>query len=172
MQEENGRARFPCEVVGVIASEAEFRAAVEALLAEGFVRADLSVLASHDSIDAAGRPASTWRDASVALLGDLRYEVPLVASGAVLLAGGPVAATIAAVIGAAVGGVAVRDLLEEVTAKPHTEEFARAVDAGSLILWVNVVDEARLERAVRLLEEHGASNVHIAHPTTASELTP
>jgi hypothetical protein len=172
MQEGNDRGRFPCEVVGVIAGEEAFRAAVEALLAAGFVRADLSVLASHDSIDAAGRPASGWRDASIALLGDLRYEVPLVASGAVLLAGGSVAATIAAVIGAAVGGVAVKDVLEEVTAKPHTEEFARAVDAGSLILWVNVGDEAKLDRAVRLLGEHGASNAHIAHPKTASELAP
>ena len=172
MQEASGPTRFPCEVVGVITGEAEFRAAVKALLAAGFVRADLSVLASHDSIDAAGQPASTWRDASVALLGDLRYEVPLVASGAVLLAGGPVAATIAAVIGAAVGGVAVKDVLEEVTAKPHTEEFARSVDAGSLILWVNAVDGTRLESAERLLKEHGAINVHVAHPaTTASEVT-
>jgi hypothetical protein len=170
---ETAPARFPCEVVGVIASEADFRAAVAALLAQGFVRADLSVLASHDSIDAAGKPASSWRDASVALLGDLRYEVPLVASGAVLLAGGPVAATIAAVIGATVGGVAVKDVLEEVTAKPHTEEFARAVDAGSLILWVNVTGEGELQRAERLLKEHGAINVHIAHPArAASTLTP
>jgi hypothetical protein len=170
---EKAPARFPCEVVGVIASEADFRAAVEALLAGGFARADLSVLASHDSIDAAGKAASSWRDASVALLGDLRYEVPLVASGAVLLAGGPVAATIAAVIGAAVGGVAVKDVLEEVTVKPHTEEFTRAVDAGSLILWVNVASEGELQRAERLLKEHGAINVHIAHPARAtSALTP
>ncbi len=172
MQDASDEVRFPCEVVGVITSETEFRAAVKALLAAGFVRADLSVLASHDSIDAAGQPASTWADASVAMLGDLRYEVPLVASGAVLLAGGPVAATIAAVIGAAVGGVAVKDILQEVTAKPHTEEFARAVEAGSLILWVNVADGSRLETAARLLKEHGAINVHIAHPpTTAAELT-
>ncbi len=177
MQGEGGRGRtgvrFPCEVVGVIASEAQFRAAVEALLAEGFVRADLSVLASHDSLDAAGKPAPGWRDASVALVGDLRYEVPVVASGAILLAGGPVAATIAAVIGAAVGGIAAKDMLQEVTAKPHTEEFARAVDAGSLILWVNVSDEGELQRAERILGEHGAINVHIAHPTpTTSALTP
>ena len=156
----------------MIAKEAEFHAAVEALLAHGFVRADLSVLASHDSIEAAGHPASTWQDASVALLGDLRYEVPLIASGAIVLAGGPVAATIAAVIGAAVGSVAAKDLLQEVTAKPHTEEFARAVDAGSLILWVNVADDTGLEKAVRLLREHGATNVHIAHPASASAINP
>ncbi|MFO1153196.1 MAG: hypothetical protein U1E42_05970 [Rhodospirillales bacterium] len=167
MQGDSGRNRFPCEVVGVIAKEAEFRAAVEVLLAHGFTRTDLSVLASHDSLDAAGKPATTWRDASVALVGDLRYEVPIVASGAVLLAGGPIAATIAAVIGAAVGGIAVKDVLEEVTAKPHTEAFARSVDAGSLILWVSVSDADRLATAERLLKEHGANNVHIAHPSSA-----
>ena len=173
MQDASGRGRFPCEVVGVIASEAEFRAALKALLADGFVRADLSVLASHElrsKRPAAPRPLG--EDALVALLGDLRDQVPLLASGAIVLAGGPVAATIAALIGAAVGGVAVKDLLEEVTAKPHTEEFARAVEAGSLILWVNVGDEAKLDNAVRLLREHGAGNVHIAHPATASALIP
>ena len=171
MQDASGRGRFPCEVVGVITSEAEFRAALNALLAAGFVRADLSVLASHDSIEAAGRPASTWHDASVALLGDLRYEVPLVASGAVVLAGGPVAATIAAVIGAAVGGVAVKDYARGgngETAHRGVRPLGRRRQPDSLGQ-CRRRREAR-QAPIRLLKGHGAINVHIAHPSTASAL--
>lgn len=160
--------QLPTEVVGVIDTRDQFEAAVKALLAAGFERSELSVLASHDSIEAAGKPATSWRDALQAMVGELKYEGPLVASGAIFLAGGSVAATVAALIGAAVGGVAVRDVLQEVTAKPHTEEFARAVDAGSLILWVAVDDRNRLAEAMSILERNGATNVHVANRKTAS----
>lgn len=160
--------QLPTEVVGVIDTREQFEAAVKALLAAGFERSELSVLASHDSIAAAGKPATSWRDALLAMVGELKYEGPLVASGAIFLAGGTVAATVAALIGAAVGGVAVRDVLQEVTAKPHTEEFARAVDAGSLILWVAVEDRSRLAEAMSILERTGATNVHVANRKTAS----
>lgn len=160
--------QLPTEVVGVIDTRDQFEAAVKALLAAGFERSELSVLASHDSIEAAGKPATSWRDALLAMVGELKYEGPLVASGAIFLAGGSVAATVAALIGAAVGGVAVRDVLQEVTAKPHTEEFARAVDAGSLILWVAVEDRSRLAEAMSILERNGATNVHVANRKTAS----
>ena len=46
------------------------------------------------------------------------------------------AATLAALIGAAVGGMAVKEVLEEVSSAPHTVDFKRALDAGSIILWV------------------------------------
>lgn len=165
MSDGQPRVQFPCEVVGVIASREQFDAVVAATLADGFARSDLSVLTSRDSIDAAGKPATSWRDALQGLVGELKYEGPLVASGAIFLAGGPVAATIAAVIGAAVGGAATIDVLQEVTAKPHTEEFARAVDAGSIIIWINVTNPASLEQATAILERHGAANVHVAYPS-------
>ena len=143
------------------------------LLRSGFERADLSVLASHESLEAAGRPGKSWREAMLALVGELKYEGPLVASGAIFLAGGPVAATIAAVIGAAVGGAAVVDLLGEVTAQPHTEDFARSLAAGSVILWVRAPDEARRAKARDILTACGADNVHVARlerePTRAAE---
>jgi hypothetical protein len=67
----------------------------------------------------------------------------------------------AAVIGAAVGGAAVVDLLGELTATPHTEDFARSLAAGSVILWVRAPDEARQARARAILEASGAANVHV-----------
>src|SRR5512147_2139196 len=159
------------EVVGLFAERESFERAVEELLRNGFERADLSVLASHESLEAAGRPGKSWREAMLALIGELKYEGPLVASGAIFLAGGPIAATIAAVIGAAVGGAAVVDLLGEVTAKPHTEDFARSLAAGAVILWVRAPDEARESWARAVLEANGATNVHIVRPGSERRTT-
>lgn len=155
-----------CEVVGLFALQNEFEKCVEALVKGGFARSDLSVLSSHQSIDAAGKPAKAWKDALSALVGELKYEGPLVASGAILLAGGATAVMISGLIGAAVGGVALKELLDEVTSTPNTEEFSRSVAAGSIILWVCVENSERESTASRIMTESGATNVHIHHPDT------
>ncbi|MCH7485822.1 MAG: hypothetical protein IIC04_02435 [Proteobacteria bacterium] len=149
------------EAVGLFADRDSFEAAIEALKGTGFERADLSVLGSHESIDAAGEPGNPWKDVLTALVGELKYEGPLVASGAILLVGGTVSATIAGIIGAAVGGVAVKEILDEVTSTPHTEDFARSLEAGSVILWVRTPDEERERAATAILEQNGGVNVHI-----------
>lgn len=149
------------EVVGILSDRTQFEKAVEGLLAAGFSRADLSVLTSHDSIDAAGREPKSWRNALVALLGELRYEGPLVAAGLIALAAGPVGAVIAGAVAAGVGGAAVKELLDEVTSVPDSEDFARALAAGSIILWVCVDDEAQELRARGVLTGAGASNIHL-----------
>ena len=155
------------EVVGLFGNRAGFEAAVAALLAAGFERADLSVLASHESLDAAGRPAKPWRDVLTALVGDLKYEGPLVASGLIFLAGGPVTSTLAAVAGAAVGGMAAKEFLEEVTAQPHTDDFARSLEAGGVILWACAETDARREQATAILIAHGGQNVHVSERARA-----
>jgi len=148
------------EVVGLFAGRDAFDAAVLRLTEAGFDRADLSVLASHESLQGAGKPGRAWRDALVALVGETKYEWPLVASGAILLAGGPLAATVAALVGAAVGGVAMKELLDEVTATPHTAEFAQALDAGAVILWVRADDDTRERQATAILQQAAAGDVH------------
>ena len=148
------------EVVGVFADREQFEAAIRALLAAGYERRDLSVLASHESLDAAGKPSKPWKDAITALVGEVKYEVPLVASGAILLAGGSVAALIAGLVGATVGGMAVKEVLDEVTSSPHTDDFARALNAGSVILWVQIPHGEKESISATILEECGATNVH------------
>ena len=66
------------EVVGLFADRDSFEAAVAGLTEAGFARTDLSVLGSHESLDAAGEPGKQWKDALVALVGELKFEVPLV----------------------------------------------------------------------------------------------
>lgn len=148
------------EVVSLFADREHFEAAVNELLEAGFKRTDLSVLASHESLDAAGKPGEPLKDVVTALVGELKYEVPLVASGAVVLAGGAVAASIAGLIGAAVGGLAVKEVLDEVTATPHTDDFARALDAGSVILWVRVENEADEAKVKAILDKNDGANTH------------
>ena len=148
------------EVVGLFADQGPFEAAIKALLGSGFEHAELSVLASHESLEAASTTQPRWQDRLTALVGELRYEGPLVASGAILLAGGATAAWLAGVIAATVGGLALKELLGEATATPHTDHFARSLAAGSLILWVRADTPEREEAARRILAAHGASNIH------------
>ncbi len=159
----NGAVSSTREIVGLFADRKSFEAAVAALLNEDFERTDLSVLSSHESIDAAGGPGKPWKDALQALAGELKYEGPLVASGAILLAGGGFAATIAGIIGAATAALGAKELLGEITSTPHTEDFARSLEAGSIILWVQVADKNKEALALRLLEKAGGTNVHIHH---------
>ncbi len=155
------------EVVGLFSGRDSFEAAVNELKDAGFERADLSVLSSHESLDAAAEPGTPWKDALTALVGEMKYEGPMVASGAIYLAGGTIAAIAAGIIGAAVGGVAVKEILDEVTSAPNTEDFARSLDAGSVILWVRAVDAGRQDKAIKILEKHNATNVHIHQEATS-----
>ncbi len=156
------------EVVGLFADRVSFEAAVAGLIEAGFPRTDLSVLGSHESLDAAGEPAKQWKDAFIALVGELKFEVPLVASGAIVLAGGPTAALIGGLIAAAVGGIAIKDIIGGVTAIPHTEDFARAVEAGSVILWVRAANAAGEDTAGAVLRANGGTNVHVHEHSPAA----
>ena len=148
------------EVVGTFADRDHFQQAVSRLLADGFGRADLSVLSSHDSLDAT-KPATKWKDALAAVAGDIKYEGPLVAAGLIALASGPVGAAIAARVAAGIGGMAVKEVLDEVAALPDSADFERALAAGSVILWVMVADQLGEEKAKRALAETGAANIHV-----------
>ncbi len=148
-------------MAGLFADRGGFENAVKALIETGFERSDLNGLSSHESIDAAGKPGDPWKDVLTAMIGELKYEGPLVASGAILLVGGPFAATVAGLIGAAVGGVAIKELLDQATSTPHTEDFARSLEAGSVILWVRAEGEKRQSKAISILDDAGGANVHI-----------
>ena len=149
------------DAVGVFAEREAFEAAVAELKAAGFDHSDLSVLATREAIEAAGTQEESWSDVFTAFVNEIRYENPLFASGMIFLAGGPVTATIAGIIAAAVGGLAVKDVVEEVVARPHTEKFARAVEAGGAILWVRAASAERERDAMAILEANGATNVHV-----------
>jgi hypothetical protein len=153
------------EAVASFATKAELRDAVTRVMAANFKPTDLSLLATHDSLEVAGDvPAYRGTPGSSLLAGltdEVSFLAPLTVAGIVLLTGGPVAAAIAALVGAGVGTAAIKEMLDYYTANRHSAEFARALEKGAVLLWVRVDDPALEATAVRLLEEAGGRNAHI-----------
>jgi len=148
------------EVVGNFATRESFTAALKALAAAGFEHDDISVLDTHESLSAAGKPSEAWQESLAGLVGEINYVGPLTAAGLIALASGPVGVAVAGALAAGLTGAALVDLLDEVRATPHTEAFARALEAGAILLWVRVADEAAARKAEGILARHGASDVH------------
>jgi hypothetical protein len=152
------------EAVASYADRDHFRAAVTGLLAAGFAPDDLSVLATHDSLDVAGgvagyaKEAHPWLPASLAE--EIKYVGPLTVAGIILLSGGPIAASLAALVAAGLGGVALKEILDRYSTG-HSEEFAAALAAGAVLLWARCEDPERELAATRILGEAGGRNVHV-----------
>jgi hypothetical protein len=152
------------EAVASFADREHFGRAVAELLAAGFATSDLSVLASHDSLEAAGDSATSakgtpsWLPSS--LSDEIKYIGPLTVAGIVVLSGGPVAAGLAALVAAGLGGAALKEILDRYTTR-HTDEFAAALEAGAVLLWVRCESDAQEQRAMRILEATGGRHSHI-----------
>lgn len=155
------------EAVASFADREHFRRAVSELLASGFDQTDLSVLASHQPIAVADDERGALTAAGLAE--ELKYIGPLTVAGIVLLSGGPIAVTVAALIGAGLGGAALKEIFDDYTAPPHRDEFAAALAAGAVLLWVRCADPELETRALRILEEAGGRHVHIHGRSERSE---
>ena len=157
-------APFPVirEAVASFPDREHFHRAVSALLAAGFAASDLSVLASHDSLATAGEPGDAGGGIVRAGLSDeIKYLAPLTVAGIVVLSGGPIAAAVAALVGAGLGGAALKELFDDYTAPRHSENFRAALRAGAALLWVRCDDSDRELTATRILDEAGGHHVHI-----------
>jgi len=132
------------------------------LLAAGFAPSDLSVLASHDSLASAGEPGGAEGSiVPASVRGEIKYIGPLTVAGIVLLSGGPIAAAVAALVAAGLGGAALKELFDDYTAPRHSEDFKAALAAGAALLWVRCDDPDREIAATRILEKAGGNHVHI-----------
>jgi hypothetical protein len=139
-----------------------FHRAVSNLLAAGFDTSDLSVLASHDSLAAAREPGGGEPKLLPAGIADeIKYLAPLTVAGIIVLSGGPIAATVAALVGAGLGGAALKELFDDYTAPRHAEDFEAALRAGAALLWVRCEDSERELTATRILDEAGGRHVHV-----------
>jgi hypothetical protein len=159
-----GSPSFPIvrEAVASFPDRDHFHRAVSNLRAAGFETSDLSVLASHDSLAAAGEPdGSVPKIVPAGLSDEIKYIAPLTVAGIILLSGGPIAATVAALVAAGLGGAALKELFDDYTAPRHSEDFAAALQAGAALLWVRCEDVERELTATRILEEAGGRHVHV-----------
>jgi hypothetical protein len=165
---ESSSGHVVTEVVGRFETRPAFEQAVKALTAAGFGHADLSVLDTHESLEAAGDEGEARREALASLTGDASFIGPIAGAGMIALASGPVGAAVALLAGAGLSGMAVRDVLERVEATPHTEAFARALEAGAVLLWVLAESEEAQARAQEILTDTGAQDIHV-HRRTVRE---
>ena len=149
------------EAVASFPDRDHFHRAVSSLLAAGFEASDLSVLASHDSLAAAGEPGGEPTVVPAGLSDEIKYIAPLTVAGIILLSGGPIAATVAALVGAGLGGAALKELFDDYTAPRHSDDFAAALHAGAALLWVRCEDPERELTATRVLAEADGSHVHV-----------
>lgn len=149
------------EVLGRFETREAFEAAVKALGRAGFGHADLSVLDTHETIDSAGGQTEAWRERIAGLVGEVHYVGPLTAAGLIAVAAGPVGALVASVIAAGVGGLALRELLDQSEAAPNTEDFARALEHGAVLLWAYAPDAARQAEARRLMAAEGGKDIEV-----------
>ena len=135
--------RFPVirEAVASFATKAQFRTAVGRLLAAGFQPADLSVLASHESLEVAGEvpgyPGAPGSSLLAGLTDEVNFLAPLTIAGFVLLSGGAVAVALAALVSAGLGGAAIKEVLDRYTANRHSAEFAAALEAGGRFVHIH-----------------------------------
>lgn len=150
------------EAVASFPDREHFHNAVSALLAGGFARDDLSVLASHDSLAVAEAETKNGTGLlSAGLSDEIKYVAPLTVAGIIVLSGGPIALTVAALVGAGLGGAALKELFDDYTASRHSEDFAAALKAGAALLWVRCPDPDSELAATRILEETGGHHVHV-----------
>ena len=90
--------------------------------------------------EAAGTPKEILR---AGLSDEIKYIAPLTVAGIIVLSGGPIAAILAALVGAGLGGAALKELFDDYTAPRHSEDFAAALKAGAALLWVRCGDPDR-----------------------------
>jgi hypothetical protein len=178
------------EAVGVFHDRDALQNAVEDLLKAGFDRSEISLLAGEQAVeqklghayqkvqeledDAVVPRAAFVGNHSLALgrvgmIGGLAYVGATVAAGAVVASGGALAATIVAAVLAGGGGGLLGGWAARLLGRDRAETLRRQLDHGGLLLWVGLRDEAHERRALAVLKESGADDVHV-HEMPASEL--
>ena len=165
------KTSFPVirEAVASFADREHLRDAVAQLREAGFEQSAISVLASHESLEAVGeRAAGPTGLLPEGIADELAYIGPLTVAGIIVLSAGPIAAAVAALVGVGIGGAALKEFFDRYTAADHGADYEAALRAGAVLLWVRCEDPQRELRATRILEESGGRHVHV-HGRPAAE---
>ncbi len=180
------------EVVGVFDDVNMLENAAQGLMSHGFDRNLLSLLANEEAVNShyKGRmvrvdqleddptvPRIAYIDRDTlgvgqgALIGGLFYLGAMAATGAVLVSGGALLPALGAMVAGGLGGGALGGLLANRLGAETGEKLTHEVDRGGLLLWVRVDDDAGETRAIEIMREAGAHDVH-AHGDGAKAVEP
>jgi hypothetical protein len=192
MSTEHQNARPAREVVGVFSDADALETAADELLASGFARARISLLAGESAIveklghkyekveeleDNLEIPRSVYRSkesfdaGKSALLGSLASIGAVAAAGVIFASGGALAVTLGSgLIGAEVGGF-IGGVLGEFVDEHHAKYLQRQLDHGGLLLWVRTTDDSEENTAKQILSRHSGRDVHAHAIPVAAELS-
>jgi hypothetical protein len=171
------------EAVGVFADPDRLEAAVDQLEVSGFDRATISVLATDETVkDRVGhlyhniaeiedgrrvpQGAFVSTDSRVegeaAAIGIPVYIGGVTAAGVVAVAfGGPLAAVIAAAVAGGAAGAGLGAILATAIGRRHADHVVEQIAQGGLVLWVSLRDDDAERRALQILNDAGARDVHV-----------
>jgi hypothetical protein len=167
------------EVVGVFNDNTKLQSAIFDLSSEGFGRHKFSIIASPESV----KDQFDIENINISLIEDnkntprttnIAPEEIGIAEGAIvgtsILAGAATAlitagsVAISALIPAAIVGSTAGATAGAVLAKKLGEKYdasiEKKIDAGGIILWVNVENDKELEKAIETLSKYDATDIH------------
>lgn len=167
------------EAVAVFHDWSSLEAAVDELREAGFAREAISLLAGSATVerklghvyrrveeleDDPKAPRTAFVSAKQIgaredmVISSLTILPTLLAAGVVVASAGAVAAAIAgtAVVGATLGTVLARWM-----DKRHADWLQEQLDRGGILLWVRTPDEAAERRAIQILTDHAAHDIHV-----------
>jgi outer membrane lipoprotein SlyB len=175
------------EAVAVFHDATKLDAAVEALRNAGFKNDALSLLASEHAVEKklghryerveelednkeapriAYRTQADLDDSEGTIIGSLTFLPAVIAAGTIVASAGVVAA---AVTGTAIAGALIGTVLTRFLDQKHADLLQEQLEHGGLLLWVNTPTEAERDSAVRILLDHGGTDVHVHDFAEASE---
>ena len=181
-----GPAAAVREVVGVFRDERALETAIDDLQECGFDRADISLLASEQAVidklgHAYGKVTEIEDDLTVprvayvskedvgaadgGVIGALVYVGAIAGAGAVLASGGALgAALLWAALAGGTGGAVGFGLARWID-RQRAQRLSEQLEKGGLLLWVHCRSPECEAKALRVLRQHGAEDVH-AHDLT------
>lgn len=169
------------EIVGVFDSDAKMQKAIDQLLISGFNHADVTLLASEETIEktpdlawhtsqhleddpetprAAYVSPESFGDAQGALIATLIYIGAVGTAGLIIGGSGPLGGAIVTIAVAGGLGGAVGTLLARILKKHHAHDLADHLARGGLLLWVRTPSAFKQARATEILRQYGATDVH------------
>jgi len=191
------------EAVGVFHDVASFDAAIDALQSAGFDRAEISLLAEEKAVteklghdytkveeleDDAEVPRAAYvgregvAQGQAAVVGGLFMLGSFAVTGMVVASGGALATVVLAALAGGGGGGIVGSVIASHLGKHHADHIEGQLKKGGLLLWVGIRDDEHEKRAVDILTEHSADDVHVhdirhdhdpeANPATGLNIDP
>ncbi|MFO1153550.1 MAG: hypothetical protein U1E42_07770 [Rhodospirillales bacterium] len=170
------------EAVGVFRQWENLQAAVDDLMAGGFDRSELSLLADEKTVEKVlghayqrvdeledhpdvPRAAFVGRDSLTEVktftVTGVGYFGAMIAVAGIVLSGGTLIATIAAAAAAGGGGALVGSWLARAIGRERAQSVQAQLGKGGLLLWVRVRDLEHERRAVDILKKNHADDVHL-----------